>query len=257
VNTADIDYVEYESLLKKQKQDHATEEEKYKIGKFCIMEKLGVSSLDVDILKKFNKNSLINNYLGLLSTNNLKSHKDINDLAPERVKTNIIKQFLKNIGFKTLDAKNKINGKDLEKILLKMVKRKDDIFNKKKENKAMFKTVNKKLDSFKGILGYINTILKCYSLKLESSRERDGGEDKITFYELQHSNGIQDIIKFKFLNGFQLQDDNNIIIGTENRLKDETFEMWGHLRENKERIITDNTDNIIDTSLLDIGLEIN
>lgn len=259
VKTEDINYFEYECLLKKQKQDHATEEEKYKIGKFCIMEKLGVNILDTEILKKFNKNSLISNYLGLLSTTNLKSYKDINDLAPERVKTNIIIQFIKNIGFKRLDATNKINAKELEKILFKMVKRNDDIFNKKIQNKVMFKTVNKKLDSFKGILGYINTILKSYSLCLNSSRERDGTADKITFYELEHMNGIQDIIKFKIMNGFQLEDNDNIIISTDGKIKDVNFEMWGHLRTNKDKTISMkiNDTNIIDTSALDIGLEIN
>jgi len=257
LKTDDINFYEYELLLKKQKKDHATEDEKYKIGKFCTKEKLGVDILDIDILNIYNKKGYINNYLGLLSTDNLRCNKDINDLAPERVKINIIKQFLKNIGFVSLSSTKKLNGGALEKILLKMVKRKDDIFNNKIQNKVLFKTVNKKLDSFKGILGYINTILKNYSLKLDSSRDRAGTKEKITFYELEHLHGIQDIIKFNIMNGSIVYDIDEIIISTGGEIKDTKFEMWGHLKNNKTKISNEKQINIIDTSSLDIGIEIN
>ena len=46
-------------------------------------------------------------------------------------------------------------------------------------------------------------------------------------------NGIQDIIKFKIMNGFVLEDNDNIIISTDGKIKNEKFEMWGHLRNNK------------------------
>lgn len=261
LNTDDINYDEFECLLKKQKRDDADEEEKYKIGKYCIIEKLAVNKLDIDILKTFNKKSYINKYLSLLSPENIKHNTDINDSAPEQLRAHIIKLFLKNIGFKNLASKNKLDGTQLEKLFFKMVKRGDDIFNKQDRNKLLFKTVNKKLDSFKGILGYINTILSSYCLKLSSSRDRAGTEEKITFYELEHLNGIQDIIKFKIMNNYNIKDIDNIIINEQGEIKDKTFTKWGHLRDTETYFTERNYDIIdnenINTLLLDIGVNMN
>jgi len=110
-------------------------------------------------------------------------------------------------------------------------------------------------------ISFYFSFLFYYCLKLSSSRDRAGTSEKITFYELEHLNGIKDIIKFKIMNNHNIKDIDNIIINEEGEIKDKTFEKWGHLRDT-ETYFTERKYDIIDneninTLLLDIGVDIN
>jgi hypothetical protein len=252
LNTPLISYAENNNLLFKQKHGKLTGDEHLKIEKYMLKNDLKVDKLDANIIEAFHKKALVKNYTSLLSLENIKE-MDINDKALAKKKTTIIKEFLKTIGFETISSKAKITNTTLNKILLEQVKQKAPLFSYENKNRILFTSQNKNLSSAKGILGYVNTILKNYSLKLSSKQERQGGKDKVNVYSLETLNGIQDVIKFRVASQINIKDDDNIILDEEGNIKDKNTPTWGHLI-NKE-IIKNEDDEFIDTSHLDKNIE--
>jgi hypothetical protein len=159
-------------------------------------------------------------------------------------------EFLKKLGYDKITSKNKINNSIFNSILLEEVKQNNDIFNNK--NKILFSYQNKKLDTVKGILGYINTILKNYSVKIKSIQGREMGNiDKINFYILEPLNGIHDIIKLSKYNNFI--DTNNNLLDNDGNLINKKLTTWGHLVKTDEAIQQTINKNI-NTSYLNLDI---
>ena len=253
LETPDITVKEYRVLCEKQKRIGISEAEQYLICKIKLKQDLGVDILDYDIIHKFNKKGFIEHYLSLVDIENIDKDKEKNDRALAIRKIIIIKDFLERMGWDNILNENKIKTEDLNKLLMDDVKNNTAIFNNDKINKMLFTTQNKKLNTFKGILGYINTILKNYALKISLIQEREEGEaNKVNYYRLETLHGITDIIKLRYLKNKIFVDGDGLFMDHNGELHDTNFKTWGHLK------IIDNGDIFenIDNSDLDIGIDI-
>ena len=238
LNANEINDFQCKELLEKQNKNKVNMDENYKITKFMMKKELGADILDDEIIKTFSNKNYVNKFLSLIDIKNISHELDENKYHMFSRKAEIITTFLKRLGFDKIITNKMISSDDINNILTEEVQNKADIFNN--NNKILFKSQNKNLSSPKGIMGYLNCILKNYSLKISSKQVHDGAQQKmINYYKLDTLNGIQDIIKMK----------NKLFIDTEcNLLKadgefiNKTLKKWGHLvsneRGNINRIIT-------------------
>jgi len=250
LDAEDILFSKVEELLIKQNRDDATEEEKYQLCKWMMKNELGVDELDDEIIKIYGNKNYVDKYLSLIDIQNINTNLDINKRIIYEQKARIITAFLNKLGYEKITSKNKIASVNFNTILLEEVKQNGDIFNIK--HKILFSTQNKKLNTTKGILGYINTILKSYSLKITTIQERESGKvNKSNFYILEPLNGIPDIIKLSKYNKFI--DDNNNLLDDKGQLIDKNLTTWDHLIK-KNEATPRTTCRDIDTSYLDLDL---
>jgi hypothetical protein len=250
LNADNISFSKMEELLIKQNSDKIVEDEKYKLCKWMMINELGIDKLDDEIIKIYGGHNYVNKYLSLIDIQNINENIDKNKRIIYERKAQIIMEFLKKLGYDKITSKNKINNSIFNSILLEEVKQNNDIFNNK--NKILFSYQNKKLDTVKGILGYINTILKNYSVKIKSIQGREMGNiDKINFYILEPLNGIHDIIKLSKYNNFI--DTNNNLLDNDGNLINKKLTTWGHLVKTDEAIQQTINKNI-NTSYLNLDI---
>ena len=240
----DISYSTMEILLEKQKNGCITTDEIYKLNKWHLKNKLGVNELDDEIIKMYDGNNKLEKFLSLLSVQNINEDVDINKRVVYEQKAHIITKFLKKVGFEKIISDVKITSEKLEKNIKELIEQNDELFDDK--NKLLFTSRNKKLTTFKGSLGFINTILEGYSLKiLMSSRERCIGiANPLNYYSLEPLNGVNELIKLAYYKKFSDPDYNLIDNEGENIVSN--YPRWEHLIYSKEQK-TKNEDIFIDS----------
>ena len=65
-------------------------------------------------------------------------------------------------------------------------------------------------DSLKSKLGYINSVLSEFCIKVATVRKQEKKGNKTSFYKLEHLHNISEIVEHKIKRGFTLRDASNI-----------------------------------------------
>ena len=191
INAIDINETRYIELLDKQKRSIATTEDKYIIKKHYYKKITGLDILDTKILSKFKYSNVISNFLFLIDEGNKTKGTKLkhDELSTKRQYVlNIIDKlgFAMHDIFKINDVKNKIKYDMFENNMMTAIKylvdehktnkRFNMIMNESKHN------INKMKDAtLKAQLGYLNSILSSYALKISSTQHREKGTKKAEF----------------------------------------------------------------------------
>ena len=167
----DIDDEDYILFLDNQKKSVATEDEKYKIQKHSLKILYGVDKLNEDILKL--EGYQIKNFCGLIDINNISNSKD-NQTKEQKKKIEVINELLNNIGFNNIYDNNKYVEKEIIENKRNDIIKNTTIFKDEMIRKVLFNEskYNDDITTNKAFLGYVNTLLDCFCLKIYSDQMR-------------------------------------------------------------------------------------
>jgi hypothetical protein len=207
-----IDQTTYEILNKKQKQSDATEEEKLIIEKHVNKLRFGADKLDENILRQITK-SKISNFISLIDESNLISNAENQDNRNKEqfIKVRLIKKLIEDIGYKNMfDTKTRIpQSTNLISLIDTNV-----LFTNFNDTKIMFNLdkhkSEKDFSNNKQFLGFVNSLLSDYGLKIYSNPFRNKSGQFKRFYQLAELHNINEIIEMKIQRGFKLKDTLNI-----------------------------------------------
>ena len=176
IETDDINNDEYHDLLNIQKKGEATEEDKLKISKHVKKLKWGVKKIDKNNVDTIYKNTQrLDNAKQILDSFNKKKIIDPDNIKPDRIDREQYKKeqrfdyvidFLKCLGVKKLLDGDKIDQIELEN-RKEVVKKKSLLFKDMDYSKMLFEwKKNKKIDTNKGWLGFVNSFVGNYGFKM-------------------------------------------------------------------------------------------
>lgn len=209
ISVDDIDKNEYEEILKKQNKDKASQEEKFKVEKYIYKKTLGVDILDKKLLDKFNLNS-IKNFISLIDVENIKNNQDNQTLEIKDKAKSIIK-VINDLGFNNIFDTKEILKPEFEKKMNEVLKS-NTIYTNISNTQVRFNLNKRKVVySIKGFLGFTNSILEQYSVKISYDRKRVKGEkEKVPYYHLEILDDINELLEYRIRRGFKLIDEKNI-----------------------------------------------
>jgi len=208
IATPNIDNQEYKVLLTKQEKSKATKKDKMKIKKHTMKLNLGLDELDADVLELFDDHS-VSKFTSLIDIDNIKKNDDTDYLeAVDRSKQ--VKNLLQDIGFKHVFDKTVIDKETFTKTAAKIIKT-NEMFTNISNSQIRFNLdKDKGLKSNKAFLGFINTILERYSLKIQYFKKTVNQVANIPFYRLDQLNCINELLEYKILKGCKFYDSNNV-----------------------------------------------
>jgi hypothetical protein len=211
----------YNALCGKKARNEATRKEKLLIKKYSYCQFFGLDALDEELLETFyyNKN-LIYNFTNLIDKTNFKKTTEAkNIIAFEKLQ--FVDELLNNIGFDNIfDNKFTISGTELNNNFTHFYKN-NEIYNKykKKQAKINYNIPFINLDdntTIKQILGHINIILNDYSIKISYKQKRNYDKFINTYY-IEILNDVDEILKYKLMKGYKMNDSKNIITFTDKK----------------------------------------
>lgn len=232
LNARDVDDKELYRLLQRQNKRDATESDKRDLDKHFLKLALGVDILDIDIIKKFSdKRENIERYSYLINID-----KTAPNYETEKRKTLLINSFISGLGFSNIFDERKLDENEYN-INIKNLLDDNDIFNNSNDVKSLFNMSKVKTDlrTNKAVLGYINSILSNYFIKISSVRNRNNKGELTNYYFIEHLNNIQEITKYRNDKNDNLNLGLNIF-----KYNEETF-IYKHLIKQ----LDDNDNNII------------
>ena len=168
VKAADINGQEVRELEKLQKQGKASEVDKLRLDRYYCKQNLGVDSLDETIMAKYYKKEYtIKNFLYLVDDANIPVNKDSKTEYTEAC-VKIINKLINELGFENVYDTGKAIPQNVFDENIKKVVASNELFTDAKTSKILFKLSKSAIDlkSQKAILGYINSILSEYSIKI-------------------------------------------------------------------------------------------
>ena len=210
LSVPDISNKEAQILQDKTNKLLDTKDDKLKLDRYYIRLKLGVDTVDETILKDYHyKYHRILNFTALLDDNNIPFTND-NHHDELRFKTSIIRELINKLGFADVyDTDKKYNKEEIITSINNLMN--INIFTQDKDYYKMFSTSEYKLkklfeeeSSLKNKLGYINSILADFSLKISLNRKQEKKGNKTHYYNLTHLNNITEIIENKIKKGFEI-----------------------------------------------------
>lgn len=208
LDAKDIKKGAFEHLQDEKKKNNLSELDKNKLEKHYYKKLLGVDILDDNIINLFCKNSKLANFINLIDIGNYKEEFDDNKFINKQ-KLDIVLSIIKDFGYKNVFDTTLLN--DIEFILkADYIKTHNKMF-KNNNLKMLFNKlkVTNKFDTNKAFLGVINSILECYSVKIQSQRKKVNGKEKY-HYKLDILDNIDEILFNKINRGFKLIDNDNI-----------------------------------------------
>jgi len=214
LQTEDIDKNQHEDFLKKQQKDNATQEEKQQISRFFYKKQLSIDILENNEESKkfcemFNVNS-INNFISLINLNNIKESTD-NQTKEFKDRAQLINGLINDMGFANIFDNKHIFKTEFEPAMENILKN-NILFTNQLNTQVRFNLNKiKKIESVKGFLGFVNSLLESYNVKVSYDRKRVKGEkEKVACYNLEILNDINELLEYKIRKGFKLVDDKNI-----------------------------------------------
>lgn len=261
----DINEDEYEQLLNKQQRAMATEAEKNKVDRAVHKKRLGVDQLNEEILAKYYKRTdKVLKFLALVDPANI-HHKDQNEDMIYKQKVQLVTDLINGLGFGHVLDNNMID-KDVFIENLNNQLTKNPIFSDNNETQLLFEYRNKNLKTFRGTMGYINTVLEGFGLTIKAEQARvNGGKNKSNFYKLVVLDGVDDIIKFRINNGENIKDSRHIITNEDGTIKNTRVDMWTDLIHDSRKCVVSGKVNIknqkidhvnVNTDMLDRNVDV-
>jgi len=210
ISSDNIDETEEQEIENKVKSRTATRHEKLKLIKQYYLKCLGVERLSSDILNTYyGRTDSIYTFINLIDDTKLKEKAKTNSYNTQFYKLQLIKQMIKDIGYKNCFDNVKITSENFGEALRTLIN--NNVYFSI-ETRGLFNMAKFKTDTSttKAIMGHINCLLKYASLKITSTREREGTIFK-NYYILERLNNIEEIIYYKMQNGEDIQDKDNYI----------------------------------------------
>ncbi|CAM9745171.1 unnamed protein product, partial [Ectocarpus fasciculatus] len=183
----DIDDIEAETLITKQKTNEATAEDKLSLKKFFIKKRLGLKQLNEDIIYNVT-DSALNNYLDIIDERNIKKHDD-NYTLERKKRRQVIIQLIHDLGFNNIHDKRKIAKETIEEGL-----NKNEAFINIKKTCILFHIDNRKvINTIKSKMGLINSLLNSYCLKLVNS-QKGNNKNRSNYYNIQKLHNMDEFL---------------------------------------------------------------
>jgi hypothetical protein len=213
-NATDVDRYQFEELKVKQRKCKLSRDEHYKLSKHYIKLLTGLDILTNDIVNTFRYNDLINSFACIFDDENEKS-KDPIKHAENLMKLNYIRTIINKLGYSSIyddvlvpRVVFQANMNDVIDYLIHEYntnKQFNMIMNKTKHNIKYMKG-----KTLKALLGYINSFLSLYSLKISMCRRQEVKHaNKTLYYKIELLNNIDELLEYRIQNGYQLKDKNN------------------------------------------------
>jgi len=234
LNAPDIDQLTLSNIKTKKNKRIASGGDNKQLDKFFLKQALGVDVLDIDIIKEFNDKQLnILRYTHLIDINNIDKKNE--NYKTELRKALIINSFISGLGFSNIFDDKQLNENEYNDNIKTLLDN-NDIFNNTNDIKSLFNMSKIKADlrTNKAVLGYINTILNNYFIKISSVRKRNNEGEMTNNYIIEHLNNIQEIIKYRQDRHIKIYDSSNMF-----KYDEETF-IYKHLITKTEKIININ-----------------
>jgi len=211
-----INYETFNKLLKKQKVNDATQEEKYQIEKFLYCQKLGISTLSFDTLEQYyNKLYLFDNHMSIIDIRNIKyfEMKDKGDFDTNKTikLCECAHNIIHDLGFKHCYDKSIIEAFDIN-VIMEHVK----TYRKLTLNKETIK------DTLRAQLGAVNQILHEYGISVVQKRTNkriEGVQTHRLKYTLETIKDLDKYVCNRVQLGMKIKDKHNII----NTITEDTF----------------------------------
>ena len=216
---ADVDEDEYFSLLEKQQSSIATKDDKIIVERHILKRLYGVDNLDSTILDTFNKEK-INNYIHLLDCSNIIIGKDHQTTETFR-KVELLNNLISKIGFTHMFDDQKIDSTTFNEKMSLIIKE-NILFTDQLGTKVLFNLEKSKkieIKTTKAFLGFVNTLLSNYCLKISVHRKNIKVKKlviKSNSYYLEHLDNIEEIIQYKKDKKYYLLDSKNIFKWNQN-----------------------------------------
>ena len=218
IEAQDIDDDMFTYLFEKQKKGTAKKEDKVQLEKEIWKRRLGVKTLDENIMKLYHKKEyLIYNYLSLITPQTITDFIYLDyDKQKQIFKLKIIHQLINKLGFTSIHDDKVIYQKEFEDRMFEVMdetpifklEHSEDIRIQFGLSKSQIKITDKTQ-----ALKYINEILKSYSIKLERSViEGKRNDKKNQQYKIVKLNYIDEIVSNLIYSGkVKLSDDSKYI----------------------------------------------
>ena len=258
LNAPDVSYIDYCRMCSNINKDKATKAEKETVMRYKFREKLGVDTIDKQIIDAYFYDSYkINNYLCLLDRANIENKKMSNEYKTDEalMRLEVLTDVLNILGFEHLFSTFKPTADELH-LKFETIRKHKLIVEFKTTYKRIFNLMKFSIDvsDDKRMLIFINGLLKNYLIKIQHFRymNRSKSSNAQTAYKLQHLNNIQEIVHYKITKGHKISDQSKIF-----KCKKEEF-IFGHLiwpgTENEENDENDENDANFNLKYLDDGL---
>jgi hypothetical protein len=168
---------------------------------------LGVDILDENVLKTFSTESL-KAFISLIDTKNIKNSND-NQYKEKVDKSNLINQLIRDLGFKNIFDTKTITREQL-KTNIEYITKNNVLFTNQLNTKVRFNlSKTKKINSTNGFLGFVNSLLSSYHIKL-SSKKVTVNYINSYIYKIEITDDINELLQYKIDSGFFLEDSKNM-----------------------------------------------
>ena len=239
IKSKDIKEEEYEELQKKQNKDDATQEEKLQIAKHYLKKSLGVDTIDSSFpnlqgdkkekkeakIESEGKNKLnfdsVKKFVHLIDAKNIKESTD-NQTKETNDKVKLLTGLIEGLGFANVFDNKKVVYTEFEAGIKKLMKN-SELFTDTKNTKIRFGlTKNTDLETTKGFLGFVNTVLNPYCVAVEYCRKtmkeaeikklnvEADKENKVRHYQLRILYDVNELLEYKIMRGFKFIDEKAI-----------------------------------------------
>jgi hypothetical protein len=206
----------FNAILKLQEKRQATTEQKKQIKKHLLKHELGLDRLDIDIIKKFYKKGLMNNFTYLIDNDNIRNTEQQNQKEIE-TKLEYIRNIIKMLGYEHMFDSKCINESEFDQKLHDAILY---IIEEGKTNKNFKLLMNASNERFENVLnytrkakiGFINGhYLSAYGIKISCEQFRvTGQKNKTNKYSLKVVSNMEELLAYKIQKGFHLYDRGNI-----------------------------------------------
>jgi len=217
LNAADISEDEFEELSKKQKQSELEQHEHYILEKHYIKRKTGLDILTLDIVIKFRHGDKIRDFTCLIDRNN-QHNGTILSKDEEMSRHNYIIAIINKLGFKNIYDDKIIKNSEFEQNIRDTIEFLINEYTTNKKfdlimNKSRHYIPNMRGGTLKALLGFINTHLSIYSVKISIMRKRERGvKNKISCYGIEILDNIEELLEYRMNKGFRIHDSDNIFV---------------------------------------------
>jgi len=213
----DITEGRFKTLMNRQKTSTASEIDKLQIKKYLIKLSLGLDKIDNEILEKYDSPTIIKKIEFLIDPSNIPKYKD-NETIEYTKKTEIINDLINKLGFKLFDNKRISREEFVENT--KDIVINNELFTNPNQSKILFNSSKVDIKTNRQFLGFINTVLENYKLKIYSHdikiKKKDIeklGKTNSTEYSLGFLPGyehINEFLQYKINKGYKLLDTKKI-----------------------------------------------
>jgi hypothetical protein len=173
----DINYDKYEEYIKNQQKNIATTDQKLAIEKYLYKRYFKVKDVNEEFLNKyFRKIHVLHNIRLLFGKKNLEVYDGFDQFEIKRIdfesakkqeQIDMIKEVIDNIGFDLDNMNIKVPRNVFQEAVNKCLKE-CTLFVDPQKSQPLFGFYKRKIDSIKSFLGFMNSLLKDWGLKIEN-----------------------------------------------------------------------------------------